>query len=88
MILAQISQSDDLIFRAVLIPGGLLLAFLGLRAVRRRTFHLPRGAGSIRGRPAVWLGIVIALLGICGSVAALASFFRHTPQPATSTPDQ
>lgn len=86
--LAQISQSDDLIFRAVLIPGGMLLAFLGLRAIRRRTLHLPRGAGSIRGRSAVWLGIVIALLGVCGSIAALASFFMHAPQPATSTPDQ
>jgi len=75
-LLAQISPRTDMFFRAILIPGGVLIASIGLRAIRQQRFYLFRHLEPIQGRGATFWGVLVILAGIACSAVSLASFFQ------------
>lgn len=79
MTLAELSANDDFLFRLILVPGGLLLAWIGLRGVRHRTLHIRKRHLTLYGGKAVGVGLLVALLGIGCTIAALLSFLPPSP---------
>lgn len=72
--LAQFSQRDDMLFRGLMIPVGVLLVAIGIRGMRRQRMHLTRYRGPVEGRPAVVIGGAVIVIGVLCSVAAVYSF--------------
>lgn len=75
-LLAQVSQFDDLIFRGLLIPIGLVIVYFGWRAIQRRMFVINRHVPPVRGLPATIIGAGVIALGAAASIISLLSFFR------------
>jgi uncharacterized membrane protein len=74
-IFAQQSGKNDLFFRILLVLLGLMLAFVGVLAVRQKRIHFRKYNFTLQGIPAMILGSIIAVLGLGATLAALASLF-------------
>ncbi len=74
-ILAQISPRTDMLFRGILIPGGLLIAYIGWRAIRSRQFIVFHRVPPVQGKGAIFFGILVILAGLACSIVSVASFF-------------
>ncbi|SFH52439.1 hypothetical protein [Planctomicrobium piriforme] len=72
--LAQVSRTDDMIFRGLLIPMGLFIAAIGWRAIQNRQLNFRRRGEPLRGQAAVIAGVVVVVIGLGSSIAALISF--------------
>ncbi|WP_437229811.1 hypothetical protein SH661x_001635 [Planctomicrobium sp. SH661] len=72
--LAQLSRRDDMIFRSLMIPVGLYLIVVGIRAIRNRRLHLRKREKPVQGTLAVTLGVIITLAGTGFIVSSIMSF--------------
>ncbi len=72
--LAQVSPRTDMVFRGLLIPMGIVIAFAGYRAIQRREFTPVRHAPPITGVGAVICGALVMLVGIACTLGAGYSF--------------
>ena len=75
---AQRGGNDSLIFRVIMIPLGVFLAFIGVLAVRQQRIYLRKWGITLTGIPAVILGGILAFLGIGIVLIMFASFFGLT----------
>ena len=77
MFLAQVSERTDMVFRGLLVPMGIVIAFAGYRAIQRREFTPVRHAPPVKGAGAVVCGAVVMAIGIGCTLAAGYSFLRR-----------
>ncbi|HWL07904.1 MAG TPA: hypothetical protein VNQ76_05850 [Planctomicrobium sp.] len=73
-VLAQVSPRTDMLFRGILIPAGLIIAYIGWNAIQRGEFHVSRHYPPVKGRGAILWGTFVILSGIACSVVSVISF--------------